>query len=129
MKEQILIFGLGHIGGSIAKSLCKQGIRVYAEDLSKKTITYAIKNKIIKGTFSNLDLSKPYSVIFSTPPIVTNKLVNENKDLIKNAVLFTETSSSKNKIKKNAFINKIENAILSHPIAGNEGSGLSLIHI
>ena len=52
MKEQILIFGLGHIGGSIAKSLCKQGIRVYAEDLSKKTITYAIKNKIIKGTFS-----------------------------------------------------------------------------
>ena len=48
MKEQILIFGLGHIGGSIAKSLCKQGIKVYAEDLSKKTITYAIKNKIIK---------------------------------------------------------------------------------
>ena len=107
-----------------SKSLCKQGIKVYAEDLSKKTITYAIKNKIIKGTFSNLDLSKPYSVIFSTPPIVTNKLVNENKDLIKNAVLFTETSSSKNKIKKNAFINKIENAILSHPIAGNEGSGI-----
>ena len=90
MKGQILIFGLGHIGGSIAKSLCKQGIRVYAEDSSKKTITHAIKNKIIKGKFSDLDLSKPYSVIFSTPPIVTDKLVNENKDLIKNAVLFTD---------------------------------------
>ena len=92
--------------------------------MSKKTIRYALKNKIIKGTLSELDFSKPYSIIFSTPPIVTNKLINENKDLIKNAVLFTETSSSKNKIKNNAFINKIENAILSHPIAGNEGSGI-----
>ena len=78
MKEQILIFGLGHIGGSIAKSLRKQGIRVYAEDSSKKTIRYALKNKIIKGTLSELDFSKPYSIIFSTPPIVTNKLINEN---------------------------------------------------
>ena len=72
-----------------SQSLCKQGIRVYAEDLSKKTITYAIKNKIIKGTFSDLDLSKPIQ-LFSTPPIVTNKLVNENKDLIKNTVYFRD---------------------------------------
>ena len=72
MKEQILIFGLGHIGGSIAKSLCKQGIRVYAEDLSKKTITYAIKNKILHGFESKEHF------IHLTDLEIYNKLVKNN---------------------------------------------------
>ena len=48
-KTNILIVGLGMIGGSYAKGLTKKGYKVSAIDTDKETIQYALKNNIIKN--------------------------------------------------------------------------------
>ena len=47
----ILIVGLGLIGGSYARGLTKEGYHVNAIDCDQETVDYAIENKMIqKGT-------------------------------------------------------------------------------
>ena len=68
----ILIVGLGLIGGSYARGLTKEGYHVNAIDCDQETVDYAIENKMIqKGTvqvdrkligeadFQRMDREKP----------------------------------------------------------------------
>ena len=46
-KTNILIVGLGIIGGSYARGLTKRGLKVHAIDTDRDTIEYALSNNII----------------------------------------------------------------------------------
>ena len=69
----ILIIGLGLLGGSYAKALSRQGYRVNAITLSKEDIDYALSENMI--TYGTTEV---------------------NKDLIKSADLIIYVGSSSN---------------------------------
>ena len=52
---QIVIVGLGLIGGSIAKNLSKKGYKVYANDLNEESLKNALNEKKIDGLLEDLD--------------------------------------------------------------------------
>ena len=50
-NTNILIIGLGIIGGSYARGFTKAGYRIHAIDTDEETIEYALKNGIVaEGT-------------------------------------------------------------------------------
>ena len=67
----VVIVGLGIIGGSYAKGLLKKGYNVYGVDKDLSTIEYAIENGIIlAGSDKIIPFSIAYSIVLkslSTP--------------------------------------------------------------
>ena len=54
-NTNILIVGLGIIGGSYARGFTKNGFTVHAIDSNPESIEYALKNKIIAEGSSEVD--------------------------------------------------------------------------
>ena len=54
-NTNILIIGLGLIGGSYAKALKKKGFKVNAIDKNQESISYGLKNKIIDNGFTEVE--------------------------------------------------------------------------
>ena len=63
-KTDVLIVGLGLIGGSYAKALKRLGFHVSAIDKRKEAIEYAIKNEIIDDGSDEVDekLAKEFDI-------------------------------------------------------------------
>ena len=71
--KNILIVGLGLLGGSYAKSLRKKGIYVSAIDKCKDTIDYALNNGIIDDGYAYVNkqaVANADVIIFALYPIV-----------------------------------------------------------
>ncbi|HIA96591.1 MAG TPA: prephenate dehydrogenase [Gammaproteobacteria bacterium] len=128
--KNILVVGLGLIGGSILKTIKELNIplEVYGLDLHEEVTKDA--NKI--GLINNFDnqlkkIEEDCLIIFSVPSLSFErafKLIEGSFDDEK--VIFTDTFSSKSKLLEflegNADIG--EKFVMSHPIAGSEKSGL-----
>ena len=54
-ENNILIVGLGLMGGSIAKGLKRLGFHVEGIDIRQESIDYAVQNKIIDRGYSQRD--------------------------------------------------------------------------
>ena len=121
---QLLIIGLGLIGGSIAKRLSKNGFEVLAIEKNKSHLNYAKKSKILNGGLEKIDSTKKLFVIVALPPKILLHNFDKYLDLFHEADFITDCTSVKgslfSKIKKNKLESKF---ILSHPIAGSEKSG------
>ena len=129
--ENILIVGIGLIGGSIAKKIkdnCFSG-NVYGFEKN----TEALKEAYQKGLIANdehIDLkdSENLLVIFCVPVLAFKQALDSVlKYLPSKDIVFTDTSSTKTKIYSilsTEFENILENFVLSHPIAGSEKSNL-----
>lgn len=129
MINNILIIGLGLIGGSYARGLTAKGYNVSAIDIDQSSITYALENGIIangstiadENIISNADL-----VVFGLYPKVMIKWINENQQFFKKDCVITDVSGI-----KTGIVDAIE-AILrddvffvsSHPMAGREVYGV-----
>ena len=129
--NNILVVGIGLIGGSILKTLKKKNFRgcLYGIDLDESITKNAYELDLIinKDNFIN-NIEKDLLVVFSVPVLSIEKgldLINRSISL-KHAVL-TDTLSSKSKVIDFLQSNKdIKNRfVLSHPIAGSEKSGLN----
>ena len=129
--ENILIVGIGLIGGSIAKKIkdnCFSG-NVYGFEKN----TEALKEAYQKGLIANdehIDLkdSENLLVIFCVPVLAFKQALDSVlKYLPSKDIVFTDTLSTKTKIYSilsTEFENILENFVLSHPIAGSEKSNL-----
>ena len=129
--ENILIVGIGLIGGSIAKKIkdnCFSG-NVYGFEKN----TEALKEAYQKGLIANdehIDLKDTENllVIFCVPVLAFKQALDSVlKYLPSKDIVFTDTSSTKTKIYSilsTEFENILENFVLSHPIAGSEKSNL-----
>ena len=129
--ENILIVGIGLIGGSIAKKIkdnCFSG-NVYGFEKN----TEALKEAYQKGLIANdehIDLkdSENLLVIFCVPVLAFKQALDSVlKYLPSKDIVFTDTLSTKTKIYSilsTDFENILENFVLSHPIAGSEKSNL-----
>ena len=129
--KNILVVGLGLIGGSIIKTIKELNIplEVYGLDLDEEVTKKA--NNI--GLINNIDnqlkkIEEDCLIVFSVPSLSIERAFKLIEDSFNDEkVIFTDTFSSKSKLLEFLESNtKIgEKFVMSHPIAGSEKSGLA----
>ena len=129
--KNILVVGLGLIGGSILKTIKELNIplEVYGLDLDEEVTKKA--NNI--GLINNIDnqlkkIEEDCLIVFSVPSLSIERAFKLIEDSFNDEkVIFTDTFSSKSKLLEFLESNtKVgEKFIMSHPIAGSEKSGLA----
>ncbi len=128
LNKTILIVGLGLIGGSYAKALKKQGLKVLAIDINQQSIDFAIENNIIdNGSADDISLVKDADIIiFGLYPTAMIEWINNNQQYFKSGIFITDVSGVKCNV-----IDVIQNNLRddvefigSHPMAGKEVSGV-----
>ena len=128
--KNILIVGLGLIGGSIAKKLkdISYPAKIFGLEKDSEIIQKANKDSLISND-SNIDLSAldDLLIIFSTP-VLSFKEALESVILMKPSekAIYTDTLSTKSHVLQTLkdFSSVKNKFVLSHPIAGSEKSGL-----
>ena len=98
LNTNILIVGLGLIGGSYAKALKKKGFSVSAIDTRAEAITFALAEGIIdcgyttpeERAFRDADL-----LIFALYPQVFRDFVKEHQDKFKKNAILTDVTGVK----------------------------------
>ena len=128
-KKNILIVGLGLMGGSYAMALKRLGYRVYAIDINPESIKYAIDNGLIDDGSTKADsdlISSADAVIFALYPKTFTTWINENQKFLKPGIFITDVTGV-----KECIVYKIQDIlrddvefIASHPMAGREVSGV-----
>lgn len=128
-KSNILIVGLGLIGGSYAKALKRLGYHISAIDKNEESINYALNEGIIdegstdvsSGIVSNAD-----AVIFGLYPGVFKNWIQDNQHLFKSGALLTDVTGVKSCVVydiQNMLRSDVE-FIAAHPMAGREVYGV-----
>ena len=128
--KNILVVGVGLIGGSIIRALKESSFsgKVYGIDNDVGTLTTAHNLGYIQNQDTNIpkDLDN-ILVIFSVPVLSIQEAMSQINMLINTKnVIYTDTLSVKSSVLKtletrdNSFLNRF---VLSHPIAGSEQSG------
>ena len=128
-NTQILIVGLGLLGGSYAQSLKRQGYRVSAITRNPDTIEYALSHDMIDEGTTDIDvdmIKKADLIIFALYPKVFVRWIEENGALIQKGTIVTDVTGV-----KGAIVDKIQNLlpdgvefISAHPMAGRETCGI-----
>ncbi len=128
-NSNILIVGLGLIGGSYAQGLSDAGFNVTAIDINKDTLDYALEKKIIsngyleanKESIGNADI-----IIFGLYPSEISNWYQKNFRYIKEGALLLDVAGV-----KCSFIYEIQNLLRpdlefigTHPMAGREVYGV-----
>ena len=129
--KNVLIVGLGLIGGSVAKRLKEISYSgdVYGLDRDLEILQSACRDSLIKNdSINSLEGLEDILILFCTPVLSFNEALESVISLqpSKKAV-FTDTLSTKTQILE-LLISEHESIknrfVLSHPIAGSERSGL-----
>ncbi|MCR4650962.1 MAG: prephenate dehydrogenase [Lachnospiraceae bacterium] len=128
-RKNILIVGLGLIGGSYGMALKRLGYRVLAIDTDKDTIDYAMENGIIDSGSTEVSeemLGEADAVIFALYPHVFVEWIKNYQQYFKSGIRITDVTGV-----KTAVVYEIQDIlrddiefIASHPMAGKETSGV-----
>ena len=128
-KSNILIVGLGLIGGSYAKALKRLGYHISAIDKNADSINYALKENIINEGYTEISpeaVSNADAVIFALYPGVFKEWIEKNQHLFKPGALLTDVTGVKSFVVYD--IQKILRTdvefIAAHPMAGREVYGV-----
>lgn len=129
-NTNILIVGLGIIGGSFAKGFSKNGYSVMGIDKDPETIKYALENNIIaKGScdVSEELISSADLVIFALYPHIFKDWIKENQKLFKPGTIITDVTGVKECIVEDIQYILREDCefIAAHPMAGCEKLGIT----
>lgn len=128
-KSNILIVGLGLMGGSYAKGLKRLGYTVNAIDKNPDSIDYAISEGIIDKGSVNPDkelIECADAIIFALYPTVFKEWIKENQSFFKPGALITDVTGVKSCIVydiQNILRDDVE-YIAAHPMAGREVYGV-----
>ena len=125
----ILIVGLGVIGGGYAQALTKQGFRVNAITLEEETVAYALEHGMIAHGTTSLDpklISSADLVVFALYPQVFIRWIWSNQHLFKSGALITDVTGVKGCVVETvqAILRPDVEFIAAHPMAGRERSGV-----
>lgn len=125
----ILIVGLGLIGGSYARALTKKGYHVKSITKSKNSIDFALKNSIIEYGTTEIEpnlVGEADLVIFGLYPKTFVDWVKSNQHLFKSGAIITDVTGVKTTV-----VNEVQNIlredvefIAAHPMAGREVFGV-----
>ena len=125
----ILIIGLGVIGGSYAKGFTKNGYKINAIDNDPDTIKYALENNIIEKGTTEVDaeiIGEADLVIFALYPHIFKTWIKENQKYFKSGAIITDVTGVKGCIVEDIQYILREDCeyIAAHPMAGNEKLGI-----
>lgn len=129
-KQQVLIAGLGLIGGSIAKAIKKESEHyIIGFDISENTLHFALNHGIIDEASTNFDEAalKADIIIISAPISETIQLISQLNSLpFTKEVIVSDTASVKGSvlIAANDLTNKSIRFIGGHPMAGSHKKGI-----
>ena len=128
-KSEVLIVGLGLMGGSYAKALRRLGYHVAALARRQETVDYAIANGIIDEGSATIDpelIGKADAVIFALYPGVFKHWIADNQHLLKPGAMLTDVTGVKRCIVYDIqeMLRPDVEFIASHPMAGREVYGV-----
>ena len=128
-KLNILIVGLGLLGGSYAKGLKKLGFEVNAITKEQSSIDYALEHGIIDNGTTEIDpklIGKADIVVFALYPHIFIKWVKENQQHFKSGAVLTDVTGVKGCVveKIQSILRSDVEYIAAHPMAGKEVSGV-----
>lgn len=128
-KTNVLIIGLGLMGGSYAKALKRCGFTVNAITKEQSSIDYAVENGIINSGSTELDrkmIKEADLVIFALYPTDFINWIKENQYLFSPGTVITDVTGVKSSIVyeiQSILRNDVE-FIAAHPMAGREVYGV-----
>ncbi len=127
--KNILIVGLGLLGGSYAQSLSRQGYSVYAVTKEQKSIDFALEKGWIKEGSTEVSRETVGSadvIITALYPHIFTDWIKGYQHLLKSGAVITDVTGV-----KECIVEKIESTlrpdlefIAAHPMAGKEVSGV-----
>jgi len=125
----ILIVGLGMIGGSYARGFSKAGYSVNAIDIDEATIDFALKNNIIAKGSSKPDrglIESADVLIFALYPHIFKEWIEKNQWYFKRGAIITDVTGVKGKLVKEiqSMLREDCEYIAAHPMAGCEKLGI-----
>ena len=128
-KSNILIVGLGLMGGSYARALKRLGYHVMAIDSNAESIDYALKNDLIDRGSDKADptlIGDADAVIFALYPGIFKEWIKENQKYLKSGAMLTDVTGVKSCVVydvQNELRDDVE-FIAAHPMAGREVYGV-----
>ncbi len=128
--NNILIIGLGMMGGSLCKSIKKNKLskKISAFDTNQDALSYALKNRIINYKVTDLEkMEHPDLIIICTPLSSYISVVKKILIAVKKSTLVTDIGSSKGSAHRTItklFHNTNKSFLSSHPMVGSEKSGI-----
>lgn len=132
--ENVVILGLGLIGGSLARALRKSGFasRFIAYGHRDSSLKRGLELGVIDEYSLDLDevLSRADILVIATPTLVASSLLEQILPRLKNlshSPVITDVASVKGSLRDTAQRlcgNMPPNFVLGHPIAGSENSGV-----
>lgn len=128
-KNNILIVGLGLMGGSYARALHRRGYRVTAITRDRESIDFALENNIIDEGADYVDeklVGEADLIIFALYPHIFCEWINENQHLFKSGAIITDVTGVKVSIvyRIQDILREDVEFISAHPMAGREVYGV-----
>lgn len=128
-NHNILIVGLGLIGGSYAMRLKKEGFTVKAITRSQSSIDYAVENGLIDEGSTEIDkrlIGEADFIVFALYPHIFMRWIEENQHLFKSGAIITDVTGVKCSIvyKIQEILREDVEFIAAHPMAGREVYGV-----
>lgn len=128
-KSNILIVGLGLMGGSYARALKRLGYYVMAIDARAEAIDYAIENNIIDEGSVDVTremVSKADTVIFALYPKIFREWIMKYQDFFKSGIMITDVTGVKGEVVDDiqSVLRPDVEFIAAHPMAGREVYGV-----
>lgn len=128
-NTNILIVGLGVIGGGYAKALSKKGYKIKCITLEQKDIDYAIENGMIAegSTEASPELiGEADLVIIALYPHIFIEWIEKYQKHLRPGAIVTDVTGVKGEIvdKVQSILRSDVEFIAAHPMAGREQSGV-----
>lgn len=129
VSKNILIVGLGLLGGSYARVLKRFGFHISAITKEQESIDYALGEHMIDEGSTKIDktiIEKADLVIFALYPHVFVEWIRENQHLLKSGAIITDVTGVKRSVVytiQDMLRDDLE-FIAAHPMAGREVSGV-----
>ncbi|MBQ6824837.1 MAG: prephenate dehydrogenase, partial [Clostridia bacterium] len=128
-NTNILIVGLGLLGGSYAMALKKKGYHVEAITLEQSSIDYALENGLIDAGSTKVEaemLQRAELIVFALYPHVFLEWIRENQSLFRSGTIITDVTGVKSSVvyEIQQLLREDVEFIAAHPMAGREVSGV-----
>jgi len=126
----VMIIGLGMIGGSFAKALKERGLAtLYGADRREGELALGVSTGVIDypAELSAEYVSKMDIIVLATPVRAMESVLSDIKPFLSATTLVTDVGSTKGSVVdavRRVFTEVPSNFIPSHPIAGAEKSGV-----
>ncbi len=127
--QNVLIVGLGLMGGSYAKALRRLDFHISAIDTNRDSIDYAVENNIIDEGSCSADsalIEKADIIVFALYPKLIKEWIENNQQYFKSGAIITDVTGVKSCIVYDIqeILRDDVEFIAAHPMAGREVYGV-----